>query len=87
MFLRLNPNFFKCFLYSLILFQGLCVSVHPSLFPENIDKLVHTAHTYAETNARIKAIDVARLCSEADVVFAFDTVVALDDRILEKPRV
>lgn len=69
---------------------GLDVRVVPSTFAEDLDKSTFTPEGYVQENARIKAREVwKQLCGDADapdLVIGGDTVVSLEDSILEKPR-
>eukprot|EP01044_Picomonas_judraskeda_P010648 COSAG03_NODE_1387_length_4188_cov_2.499389_3_plen_203_part_00 len=69
----------------------------PSTFAEDLDKSLYTPATYVQENALVKAREVwAKLhdqaeadpgsCRRADMVIGSDTVVSVDDHILEKPR-
>ena len=69
----------------------------PSTFAEDLDKSLFTPATYVQENALVKAREVwAKLHAEAeldpgkyrpvDMVIGSDTVVSVDDRILEKPK-
>lgn len=70
----------------------------PSTFAEDLDKSLYTPATYVQENAVRKAREVweklhaeeAELsdpttCRPVDMVIGSDTVVSVDDRILEKP--
>lgn len=66
-------------------------TVVPSTFPEDLDKSQYTPSQYVMENARQKALEVFhRLTAEngmpPSVVVGADTVIALDDTILEKPK-
>eukprot|EP00457_Paulinella_chromatophora_P003425 gb/GEZN01003433.1/.p1 GENE.gb/GEZN01003433.1/~~gb/GEZN01003433.1/.p1 ORF type:complete len:458 (-),score=43.03 gb/GEZN01003433.1/:658-2031(-) len=65
---------------------GLRFRVRPSAFEENLDKTKYSPEEYVMANAREKGLDVYRLDSNADIVISADTVVILDQRILEKPK-
>jgi septum formation protein len=70
---------------------GLVFEIIPSTFEEDLDKRAFTsAHGYARENARRKALDVAgKLKAEgfsADLVVGVDTIVVLENDILEKPQ-
>ncbi|XP_049989070.1 probable bifunctional dTTP/UTP pyrophosphatase/methyltransferase protein [Alexandromys fortis] len=73
-------------------YTGLRFEVVPSRFPETLDPAAFaTPHDYARENARRKALEVAlRLRAKdqraPDVVIGADTVVAVDQEILEKPE-
>ena len=65
--------------------------VVPSTFPEDLDKSKFTPVSYVVENAKQKALEVYnRLVSQGEaappLVVGADTVVVLDDRILEKPK-
>ena len=65
--------------------------VVPSTFPEDLDKSQFTPTGYVMENAKQKALEVyGRLVEEGEpapsLVIGADTVVVLDDRILEKPK-
>ncbi|KAJ3051268.1 hypothetical protein HK097_007753 [Rhizophlyctis rosea] len=66
---------------------GLKFEVIASTFPENLDKTsFQTAAAYASENALQKAIEVyARLHDPDAFIISADTVVVLDNKILEKP--
>ena len=69
---------------------GLGALVKPSTFPEDLDKALFTPRSYVQENARCKALEVyGKLCAEhgrpPSLVIGADTVVVLEDRILEKP--
>ena len=69
---------------------NLGASVVPSTFPEDLDKSRFTPKQYVEENARLKALEVyEKLKKEGkhppSLVVGADTVVVLDDKILEKP--
>lgn len=69
---------------------GLCAMVVPSTFPEDLDKKMFSPEEYVMENARRKALEVyERLEAEwsfpPSLVVGADTVVILDDEILEKP--
>lgn len=69
---------------------GLGALVYPSTFPEDLDKSQFTPKTYVQENARQKALEVyGKLSAEEkrapSLVIGADTVVVLDDQILEKP--
>ena len=64
----------------------------PSTFAEDLDKSLYTPATYVQENALVKACEVwEKLAAEAaaqgtrpaDMVIGSDTVVSVDDRILE----
>jgi septum formation protein len=67
---------------------GLPFRVHVSGFEETLDKSSFgSPREYAEANAACKARDVAkREGSAADLVIGCDTIVVLDEQILEKPK-
>ncbi|KAJ3298813.1 hypothetical protein HK104_010261 [Borealophlyctis nickersoniae] len=67
---------------------GLTFTVVPSTFPEDLDKsLFATPAEYVRCNAIEKAKEVhSRLNDPTNLVIGADTIVVLDDRILEKPR-
>jgi septum formation protein len=69
---------------------GLNFDVVPSNFPENLDKTKYTPFEYVTTNATKKGLEVyGRLVQEdqeIDIVIAADTVISLDNDILEKPK-
>ncbi|KAI9290250.1 N-acetylserotonin O-methyltransferase-like protein-like protein [Umbelopsis sp. AD052] len=69
---------------------GLDFDVVPSLFPENLDKSTFRQPLgYVSETSKGKALEVyQRLKDEsrpADLVIGLDTIVVIDDRILEKP--
>lgn len=66
----------------------------PSTFAEDLDKSLYSPATYVQENALVKAREVwdklaveaeAQGSRPADMVIGSDTVVSVDDRILEKP--
>lgn len=66
--------------------MGLPFSAVPSGFEENLDKSSFKApRDYVMANAHGKAADVAASHAGADLVIGSDTVVVLDEKILEKP--
>ena len=71
---------------------GVPVRTVPSTFEEDLDReSFDSPELYAEENAKQKAIEVyERLLREEGtppgLVVGADTIVVLDDRILEKPR-
>ncbi|CAO3690727.1 unnamed protein product [Umbelopsis ramanniana] len=69
---------------------GLDFDVVPSLFPENLDKSTFREPSgYVSETSKGKALEVyQRLKDEdrpADLVIGMDTIVVIDDTILEKP--
>lgn len=67
--------------------MGLPFTVCVSNFEENLDKSAYAKpHDYVLANALGKARDVAVRNSVADLVIGCDTVVVLDNKILEKPE-
>ena len=64
---------------------GILADVHPSNFAE-LEGVNSSACDLVKTNARGKGLDVLQACQKSDVVIAADTVVALDSKILEKPK-
>ncbi|CAH2220529.1 probable bifunctional dTTP UTP pyrophosphatase methyltransferase isoform X2 [Pelobates cultripes] len=70
---------------------GLRFEVVPSWFKETLDKSVFSApHDYAVETAKQKALEVARRMhlkhlKTPDIVIGADTIVTLEDAILEKP--
>jgi septum formation protein len=71
----------------------LTVEIVPSTFEENLDKaLFETVASYVEENAKQKALEVYNRLTQSDgeqlqpIVIGSDTVVALDGKILEKPK-
>lgn len=66
------------------------VSIFPSGFPENLDKFKLTPWEYVVETATHKALDVYRAEVDSDIppglVIAADTIVVIDNTILEKPR-
>ncbi|KAM4701037.1 putative bifunctional dTTP/UTP pyrophosphatase/methyltransferase protein isoform 1-T2 [Discoglossus pictus] len=70
---------------------GLRFEVVPSWFKETLDKSTFSApHKYAVETAKQKALEVARRMHEKhlktpDIVIGADTIVTLEDAILEKP--
>ncbi|KAH8553319.1 N-acetylserotonin O-methyltransferase-like protein-like protein [Umbelopsis sp. PMI_123] len=69
---------------------GLEFDVIPSVFPENLDKSTfHQPSDYVSETSKGKALEVyQRLKDEnqpADIVIGVDTIVVIDDTILEKP--
>ncbi|KAI8582736.1 hypothetical protein K450DRAFT_170543 [Umbelopsis ramanniana AG] len=69
---------------------GLNFDVVPSLFPENLDKSTFREPSgYVSETSKGKALEVyQRLKDEncpVDLVIGLDTIVVIDDRILEKP--
>ncbi|CAG8624191.1 463_t:CDS:2 [Paraglomus occultum] len=66
---------------------GLKHEVVPSTFPETLDKSKYSPKDYVLANAREKGMEVyTRLNFDADLIISADTVVCLDEEILEKPR-
>ncbi|ESP00014.1 hypothetical protein LOTGIDRAFT_178022 [Lottia gigantea] len=70
---------------------GLSFEVIPSSFEENLDKsLFKQPSDYVKETARLKTIEVVdRLKTDQripDLVIGADTVVAMDDKIYEKPK-
>jgi len=65
--------------------------VHQSRFAEDLDKSQYVGREYQYTidTAHRKAIDVAQLLTDQklpyDLIIACDTVICMDDKILEKP--
>jgi septum formation protein len=64
----------------------------PSTFAEDLDKSLYTPATYVQENALVKAREVWETlhaepdCARpVDMVIGSDTVVSVDDKILEKP--
>ncbi|XP_072171320.1 probable bifunctional dTTP/UTP pyrophosphatase/methyltransferase protein [Diadema setosum] len=67
---------------------GLHFEVIPSTFKEDLDKSTFTPEDYVKETARHKTLEVAERLTgqnEPDLIIGADTVVALGDRILEKP--
>jgi MAF protein len=70
---------------------SLGATVVPSTFPEDLDKAKYAPQEYVVENARRKALEVyERLQQEGNappsLVVGADTVVVLDEAILEKPK-
>ncbi|XP_063970629.1 probable bifunctional dTTP/UTP pyrophosphatase/methyltransferase protein [Lytechinus pictus] len=67
---------------------GLNFEVIPSTFEENLDKSLYTPEEYVQETAKGKALEVAERLkgpSMPDLIIGADTVVALGNKILEKP--
>ena len=70
---------------------GLKFEIMTSDFPENLDKKKYTAKQYVIENAKMKAIDVYNKNKTQknnlnfDLIIGCDTVVILNNQILEKP--
>lgn len=66
--------------------------VIPSTFPEDLDKTKYTPLEYVKENAKQKALQVYKSECEkdeknsADLVIGSDSVVVLNEKILEKPK-
>ncbi|XP_041463028.1 probable bifunctional dTTP/UTP pyrophosphatase/methyltransferase protein [Lytechinus variegatus] len=68
---------------------GLTFEVIPSTFEENLDKSLFTPEEYVQETAKGKALEVAERLkgpSMPDLIIGADTVVALGNKILEKPQ-
>eukprot|EP00808_Paulinella_micropora_P024160 g61493.t1 len=65
---------------------GLKLRACPSSFEENLDKTQYTPEQYVEATARHKALDVFAQQEQANLVVSADTVVVLNEKILEKPK-
>ncbi|CAB4374489.1 unnamed protein product [Rhizophagus irregularis] len=69
---------------------GLNFDIVPSKFPETLDKAKYAPSEYAIANATEKGLEVygrlAQEDQEVDIVIAADTIVSIDDDILEKPK-
>ena len=66
---------------------NLTPDIIPSSFIENLDKSTFSSPSdYAIANAAGKAQDVYKDVAPESIVLGSDTVVVIDDRILEKPK-